>query len=243
MGPADRPQPSWPHPVGIAVPCGRRPKTGTWPQPPNPPGTRMSPTRARYRPQSSPGSPGSRDGSFALSPIRRMLRAISVAGGWFPPGDWGWESHPQEEMQCHGEGVSPPYSLGPHKGQDGSLWVSGDPGAMGRETDRRPGTDIIWDLSVPPLFRAGDSEVGRGGKPPPAPAARLQPPRNQLAEGRSRDRRQLEIDRGRDTKKGEKTGQGGGESMQMAAPTTRPLMKEGVAAGKRGQSPSRRVPG
>lgn len=91
------PQPSWPHPVGITVPCGRRPETGTWPQPPKPPGTRMSPSRARYRPQSSPGSPGSRDGSFALSPIRKMLKAISVAGGWFPPGTGGGRAVPKKK--------------------------------------------------------------------------------------------------------------------------------------------------
>lgn len=100
-------QPSRPHLASIAVPCRRHPETGTWPQPPKPPGTQMSPSRARYQRQSSPGSPGSGDGSFALSPIRRMLRAISAAGGWFPPGNWGWKSRPQEEMQCHGEGVSP----------------------------------------------------------------------------------------------------------------------------------------
>lgn len=85
---------------------------------------------------------------------------------------------------------------------------------MGRETDGRSGTDIIWDLSVspPPLSLAGDSGVGRGGKPPPTPAGRLPPPKNQLAEGKSGDgdRRQLEIDRGRDTKKRERTGQGEG---------------------------------
>lgn len=84
----------------------------------------MSPSLAGRRLPSSPGSPGSRDGSFALSPIRRRLRAISVAGGCFPSGDWGWGSRPHEEMQCHGEGVSPLSSLGPQREQDWTLWVS-----------------------------------------------------------------------------------------------------------------------
>lgn len=45
------------------------------------------------------------------------------------------------------------------------------------------------------------------------------------------------------TQRKEKRRGGGGECMQMAVCTTLPLMKEGVAAGERGRSPSRRVPG
>lgn len=81
---------------------------------------------------------------------------------------------------------------------------------MGRKAGSRPGGDMVWDPSVSPTVPSSGLYGWPGEKPPPAPAARLPPPRNQLAEGRSGDRRQLEIDRGRDTKKGERTGQGEG---------------------------------
>lgn len=37
---------------------------------------------------------------------------------------------------------------------------------MDKEAESRPGADIVWDPSVPPLSRAGDYAVGRAGSRP-----------------------------------------------------------------------------
>lgn len=109
---------------------------------------------------------------------------------------------------------------------------------MGREAGSRPGRDVVWDSSVPPTVPSSGLYGWSGEKPPPAPAARLPPPRNQLAEGRSWDRRQLEIDRGRDTKKGERTGQGEGSLCKWST-DSRPLMREGARGGGSQASPGK----
>ncbi|XP_060227264.1 synapsin-1-like [Meriones unguiculatus] len=72
-----------PHPARLRAPP---PGTGTWPQPPAALGTRCHLPGGTRLP-SSPASRGSRDGSLALSPIRKRLgrsrwRAPLPSGGW-----------------------------------------------------------------------------------------------------------------------------------------------------------------
>lgn len=152
------------------------PGTGTWPQPPKAPGTPMSPSRARYGPQSSLSGPGSRDGSFSLSPIRRMLRAISVAGGWFSKGLGGGRAVPKKKCNVMVR-VCPPHPLWGPKGTRRDfvgLWRPRRDGqGDGREV--RHGHYLGPKCPPLPLSLAGDSGwPGRKAAPnsswPPAAA-------------------------------------------------------------------------
>lgn len=89
---------------------------------------------------------------------------------------------------------------------------------MGREAESQPGADIVWDPSVPPLSRTGDSAVGRArSRPQPQlPACHRQEISWQKAGAGTEGSWRLT---GGGTQRAEKGRGRGRGAMQMAAPT------------------------
>ncbi|XP_028715507.1 basic proline-rich protein-like [Peromyscus leucopus] len=150
-------------------------------------------------------------------------------GGCSPRGPGGGGAVPKKKCNVTVR-VCPPRPPWAPEGTGRDLWVSGGDGGDGRGGGEPARRGHRLGPECPPAVPNWGLCGWPGAQPPPAPAARRPPPRNQLAEGRRGDRRRREIDRGRDTKSGERTGPGEG-SHANGSSDARPPMRRARGGG------------